>query len=327
MPLKVGSNGPTVTQWQRVMAERFAAYSKAADGGPLRADGYYGDDDAAVQREYERRTRQPVDGTVTDDDLVALGISPVPDATTMPWLFTVHGTGMADPLGPGLPADTARGVLDKYRWQPIGNYPAVPFPMKPSIDDGRTELIAQLEQKVRGSDPIALAGYSQGAVVVGQVLKHDIMNPAGRLNHLLPLVRKVVFWGKPMRQQGVAHFDHWRYPVAAPESFGIMTDRLEGLESAPFEVRDYAHAGDMYACIRNRDADEWKVMIQRLIFSVTDFFGGENSLVEQLLEWGQRPLSETIAAATAGIEAIRFFTNLDQHNYNRFPAVDFLRNL
>ena len=45
----------------------------------------------------------------------------------------------------------------------------------------------------------------------------------------------------------------------------------------------------------------------------------------QLLEWAARPLQETIAAATAGIEAIRFFVNLEQHAYNRFPAVDFLR--
>ena len=81
----------------------------------------------------------------------------------------------------------------------------------------------------------------------------------------------------------------------------------------------------MYACIRDREADEWKVMVQRLIFSATDFFGGEDSLVAQLLEWAARPLQETIAAATAGIEAIRFFVNLEQHAYNRFPAVDFLR--
>ena len=322
MAIRVGSSGPTVKLWQQVMVRRFRSYALAADGGPLRPDGYYGNDDAAVQREYERRTRQQVDGVVSDADLVALGISPVEDARTMPWLFTVHGTGMADPLGPGLPADTARDVLTHYRWQPIGNYPAVPFPMKPSIDKGRAELVAQLEQK---PGPFALAGYSQGAVVAGSVLKHDIMAPGGRLHHRLRDVRKVVFWGNPMRQQGIAHFDNWHYPMAGADTFGIMADRLEGLESAPFEVRDYAHAGDMYAAIRDRDADEWKVMVQRLIFSATDFFGGEDSLVAQLLEWAARPLQETIAAATAGIEAIRFFTNLSQHNYNRFPAVDFLR--
>lgn len=321
MTLRLGDRNPTVRKWRQVMAARFAGYARTL--GPLSDDtDEFGPRAVSWQREYEARTRQPVDGIVSDADLVALGISPVEDAREMPWLFTVHGTGMADPLGPGIPADTARDVLGHYRWQPIGNYPAVPFPMKPSIDKGRAELVAQLEQK---PGPLALAGYSQGAVVVGQVLKHDIMTPGGRLHHRLGDVRKVVFWGNPMRQQGIVHFDHWKYPAAGADSFGIMADRLEGLENAPFEVRDYAHSGDMYACIRDREADEWKVMVQRLIFSVTDFFGGENSLVEQLLEWGQKPLSETIHAATAGIEAIRFFMNLDQHNYNRFPAVDFLR--
>ena len=321
MTLRLHDRNPTVRKWRQVMAARFAGYARIH--GPLPGDtDEFGPRAVAWQREYQRRTFQHDNGEVSDADLVALGISPVPDAREMPWLFTVHGTGMADPLGPGLPADTARDVLSHYRWRPIGNYPAVPFPMKPSIDKGRAELVKQVNSK---PGPLSLAGYSQGAVVVGQVLKHDIMNPAGRLHHRLGDVRKVVFWGNPMRQQGIAHFDHWKYQVAGPDTFGIMADRLEGLQDAPFEVRDYAHAGDMYASIRDREADEWKVMVQRLIFSATDFFGGEDSLVAQLLEWAARPLQETIAAATAGIEAIRFFVNLDQHNYNRFPAVDFLR--
>lgn len=323
--MRLGDRNPTVRKWRQVMNAMFRPlYTRLH--GPLPDTDEFGPRAQSWQMEYERRTRQHVDGVVSDQDLIALGISPVPDAREMPWLFTVHGTGMADPLGPGIPADTARDVLNWYRWQPIGNYPAQAFPMQPSIDAGRAELIDQIEQKVRDNDGIALAGYSQGAVVVGQVLKHDIMNPSGRLHHLLPNVRKTVFWGNPMRQQGIAHPDHWKYRVADPDTFGIMEDRLEGLESAGFEVRDYAHAGDMYAAIRDRDADEWKIAIQRMIFKATAFFGGENSLVAQLIEWWQRPFEETIAAAQAGVEAIRFFTNLDQHAYNRFPAVEFLRS-
>lgn len=326
MPIHLWDANPTVKHWRRVMNARFGPLYTRLHGELPEDTDVYGPRGQAWQREYERRTHQPDDGIVSDDDLRALGISPVPDARALPWFFTVHGTGMADPFGPGIPADTARDVLDKVRWQPIGDYPAAPFPMKPSIDLGRGSLVKQIKLRVRGNDPIDLGGYSQGAVVAGQVLKHDIISPSGELHHLLPNVRKVVFWGNPMRQQGIAHFDHWKYPVAGPDTFGIMEDRLEGLEKYDFEVRDYAHEGDMYACVRDRDADEWKVMIQRLIFSATDFFGGENSLVSQLLEWGQEPFKETIAAASAGIDAIRFFMNLEQHAYNRFPAVDFLRS-
>lgn len=320
MPINLWDANPTVKHWRRVMNARFGPlYTRLH--GPLPEDtDVYGPRAQAWQREYERRTNQPDDGIVSDDDLRSLGISPVADAREMPWLFTVHGTGVADPMAPGLPADTARDVLSDYRWQPIGNYPAQTFPMKPSIDKGVAELVKQINSK---PGPFALAGYSQGAVVVGQVLKHRIMH--GDLQHRLGDLRKVVFWGNPMRQRGIAHFDHWKYDMAGPDTFGIMEDRLVGLESAPFEVRDYAHAGDMYAAITDSEADEWKVMIQRLVFSVTDFFGGPDSLVAQLLEWSQRPLSETYHAASAGVDAIRFFLNLEQHAYNRFPAVDFLR--
>lgn len=326
MPLRVGSNdGNTnglVSRWQKTMLARFAAYAKAYDGGPLRVDGYFGYDDAEVQREYERRTRQLSDGVVSDDDLRALGLSAAPAPAADRWLFTVHGTGQPDPLGPGLPADTARQVLDKYRWQPIGNYPASVFPMWPSIQAGRKELNHQIDIK---PGEINLAGYSQGAAVVGQVLKHDIMSPKGNLHHRLRDVRRVVLWGNPMRQKGIAHDDHWIHRVASPDSYGILDDRLEGLESASFEVRDYAHDEDMYAAIRDGDKDEYKVAVAKIVMRADDFWYGPNSVVSQLKELGQRPIEEGIALAMACIDAIRFFTNT-AHGYNIGPAIDFLRS-
>lgn len=325
MPIRLGDRNPTVKKWRQVMAARFSGYARIH--GPLPGDtDEYGPRAVAWQKEYQRRTRQPDNGVVSDADLVALGISPVSDAREMPWLFTVHGTGMADPAGPGLPADTARDVLGKYRWQPIGNYPAQAFPMQPSINLGYDELVLQIEQKLsRDNADFALAGYSQGAVVVARVLKYEIQSPTGRLHKYLHRLKKVVFWGNPMRQKGIAHFDHWKYEVAPANTGGIMEDRLEGLENASFEVRDYAHKGDMYASITDSQADEWKIAIQRLIFSVGSFIGSEDSLVSQMMELMAKPLSEVIAAATAGVQAIMFFINLEQHAYNRFPAVDFLR--
>lgn len=66
------------------MRARFKSYALAADGGPLKIDSYYGNDDAAVQKEYERRTKQVVDGVVSDADLAALGLA-------KPIIFTVEG--------------------------------------------------------------------------------------------------------------------------------------------------------------------------------------------------------------------------------------------
>ncbi|AEJ92325.1 lysin B [Mycobacterium phage Timshel] len=325
MILKVGSTGQVVSDWQAEMLERYPSYAKAADGGPLKVDGYFGYDDEAVQVEYEFRTGQPIDREVSQGDLDYLGIKT--DSFKGRWLFTVHGTGMADPFGPGLPADTARDVEDIYDWQPIGNYPAAAFPMWPSITKGVGELRNQIASK---PGEINMAGYSQGAVVCGQVLKHDIMSPSGSLHHRLKDVRKVVFWGNPMRQQGIAHTDEWIHPVASPSTMGILEDRLEGLEDAPFEVRDYAHEGDMYASIKADDMHEYEVAIGRLVMNATDFWKGKDSLVSQLLELHQRPLSEGIAVARAIIDAMGFLAKATgpqwPHLYNRYPAVAFLRS-
>ncbi|ASZ75443.1 endolysin [Mycobacterium phage Kimona] len=241
------------------------------------------------------------------------------------WLFTVHGTGQPDPLGPGLPADTARQVLDLYKWQPIGNYPAAPFPMWKSIMQGVEELRVQL-RRVDDDDEVNLAGYSQGACVVAYVLKYDIMNPDGEFHHLLHLVRKVVFWGNPMRQQGIAHSDNWIHATAGPETHGILEDRLEGLENAPFEVRDYAHDEDMYAAVKDDDMHEYQIAIARIVMRATDWFVGENSIMHQLLELGQRPIWEGIAAAQAAIDALKF-AGSTAHGYNIQPAVEFLRQI
>ncbi|QWY79551.1 lysin B [Mycobacterium phage Scout] len=241
------------------------------------------------------------------------------------WLFTVHGTGQPDPLGPGLPADTARQVLDLYRWQPIGNYPASAFPMWRSVMDGVRELRVQL-RRVLPEDEVNLAGYSQGAMVVAYVLKYDIMNPAGEFHYLLHQVRKVVFWGNPMRQQGIAHDDRWIHRIAAPDTHGIMEDRLEGLEHAPFEVRDYAHDEDMYTSIRDDDMHEYQIAICKIVMRATDWFIGENSIMHQLIELGQRPIWEGIAAVNAAIDALKF-AGSTAHGYNIGPAVEFLRDL
>lgn len=325
MPIKLGDKNALVRQWRVVMNKRFAGYARTRGDLPTDTDEF-GPRARSWQQEYEIRTGQFPDGEVSDNDLRALGLStapPPPPAHGRPVLFTVHGTGMPDPLGPGLPADTARAVLDRCDWQPIGNYPAAAFPMWPSVQQGRRELNVQID-RYHGRK-IRLAGYSQGAVVVGQVLKHDIMNPQGRLHHRLADVEKVVFWGNPMRQQGIAHDDHWIHAVAKPDTHGILDDRLTGLENAPFEVRDYAHEEDMYASIRDDDMHEYQVAVCKIVMNATDFFVGPNSVVAQLTELAMRPVQEGIALAMTLIDAMRFFTGT-AHGYNIQPAIEFLRS-
>jgi hypothetical protein len=328
MGIKLGDRNETVRLWRIIMAKRFSGYSRVVGDLPIDTDEF-GPRAQSWQAEYERRIGERVDGIVSDENLRALGI-PVP-RNTRPVLFTVHGTGQPVPDGPGLPADTARAVLDIYDWQPIGNYPATPFPMWPSITKGQAEL----QYQAGGGDggrwkdrDIALAGYSQGAVVVGQFLKHDVMDPKGAYHHLLPRIKKVVFWGNPMREEGVQDFDNWIHDAAPADSHGILEDRLEGLKNAPFQVRDFAHKKDMYSCNFDNDTDEYKRAICKIVMRATDFWNGPDSVVHQLIELATRPLQEGIAIAMSMIQAGGFFTATGIHSphaYNMFPAVDFLR--
>lgn len=324
MPLRLGDRNESVRRWRVVMAARFAGYARTR--GPLPTDtDEFGPRARDWQLEYEIRTGQPQDGVVSDDDLRALGV-PIP-VDRRPWLFTVHGTGQPDPVGEGLPANTAREVLDLYRWQPIGNYPAATFPMWNSIIQGVEELVKQMLEKLDAPDApdAALAGYSQGAVVVAYVLKHEVINPKGRLHKFLGRIKKVVFWGNPMRQQGIAAFDEWIHPLAAPDTHGILDDRLEGLENMPFEVRDYAHDDDMYAAIRDSQKDEYKIAIAKIVMLATGWYSGENSIFSQLKELGFNPFTEIPAMFGAIVDAIKFFTGT-AHGYNIYPAVAFLRS-
>ncbi|UJD20851.1 lysin B [Mycobacterium phage Zimmer] len=324
MPIRLNDRGPHVKRWREVMAVRFDGYKRTRGELPTNTD-VFGLRAQAWQQEYELRTKQVMDGIVSDDDLRGLGIEVPHD--DRPWLFTVHGTGQPNPTGPGLPVDTAMQVMDLYKHQGIGNYPATAFPMWPSIMKGVDELVLQIEQKLTGNDDdFAMAGYSQGAMVVAYVLKHYILDPNGRLHKFLGRLKKVIFWGNPMRQKGKADWDGW-LEVAPADSHGIFTeDLLEGLEQYDFEVRDYGHKGDMYACNFDTDADEYKRAICKIVMKATDWFGGPDSLVSQLKELAMRPLPEMIAAATAIISAIQFGTHMENHNYNIQPAVEFLRS-
>lgn len=240
------------------------------------------------------------------------------------WLFTVHGTGQPDPTGPGLPADTARAVLDLYKWQPIGNYSAQAFPMWPSVLQGVDELIRQINDK---QGAFSLAGYSQGAIVVGQVLKHQIMNPKGALHYRLPDLRRVVFWGNPMREGGIVTPDNY-LPVAPndPNICGILGDRLEGLENAPFKVADYGHADDMYSACGLDDMGQDERAVCQIIMG-NNVFGGPDSILAQLfIELPQKPVQRIMAVFNALMDAGLFFGGGTRaHGYDIGPAIQFLR--
>lgn len=319
MSLTLGSNGPLVAAWQRVMVARFKAYALAAGGGPLKADGYYGYDDAAVQREYQRRTGQDQTGVVSDADLIALGIT-----KPRPILLTACGTGVPWWVGPD--ADVARAVEDIYRWRPIG-YRAAAFPMNPSVQEGRTEGCRILEEERAQIERhgLVLGGFSQGAIVICEMWEYDIKPEGGRLHWAMPHVRKAFAFGNPMREEGKAWPDYSGTPMASPKSRGIA-DQL--MVDTPPWFRSYAHAGDLYTDCQG-ESGEMKTAIYKVVMG-TRVFSGPDSLLAQVIELlapSPGRLFEVVALFKAIMDAGMFFAKrTGPHlNYRVQPAIDYLR--
>lgn len=316
MPLKVGSQGGLVDAWVRTMNARFSSYSREKDGTPLKEDGYFGFPDRDVQMEYERRTRQPVDGIVSDEDLVALGLIAAPTpAAELPVLFTVHGTFVD--MWTGYPADAARELVGVYYWQPVW-YPAAAFPMGKSVDAGVGELI-RLINELRPGRKFAFCGYSQGAIVCSRVLNELL---SGSLRDRLGDFLGGAMFGNPMRQEGKS-FPGGRDPGGR----GIAEQRLT---FTPSVWNEYADPGDIYAVT---PTDAGGAEMTSVYSVVMDPLNGLPKLGWQVMELLMNPAAEAPALVKAIVLGLRFAASnpataphIEYHIRHAVPGVTYLQH-
>jgi hypothetical protein len=205
---------------------------------------------------------------------------------SQPVLITVNGTGDPDPndisgfsgmlgslvggINPWqIVADKLDGLetpLPPWRWQPIG-YPAAVFPMSPSVENARAQIVAALggppsqfyQAPVYPSGPFALSGYSQGAIATGRVWSQDILPTTGVLHHRLPDCLSVVNFGDPMRAPGIANGNTFQGIPVPGTLDGAVTGGISGpldLTAAQTNqpnalgkpvVMSFALPGDLYA--------------------------------------------------------------------------------
>lgn len=177
------------------------------------------------------------------------GIGSAPTGT----LLTVNGTGVADPFGAGFPAGLARALLGEaegmWSWQPVG-YPAAAFPMGPSVRVGRAALCARIQ---RHPGPVALCGYSQGALIVSTVWRDDILAADGVLHHRLADVAAIVNYGDPMRCPGLANGNKFAGQPLPRNINGFVSGGIAGVgnltpEQTPDFLLCFANDGDHYTC-------------------------------------------------------------------------------
>lgn len=256
---------------------------------------------------------------------VAMGFVVPAKVDTRQVLFTVCGTGVPWWVGPD--ADTARGVEDRYLWQPVG-YPAQAVPMGPSIQAGKDELVVQMNKH---RDRIvkygmALAGYSQGAIIVSETWEFDIKPDGGKLAWARPYLKKTVCWGNPMRERGKCWPDAGG-PMA-PVSTGGVTPQL--MIDTPAWFRNYGHLGDLYTCVEPGQAAENKTAIWQMIRN-GDIMTGPNSILRQVLELtggvDGTQVAEMTGMVKAMLDALVFFgqQTAPHVNYSTREAIDYLR--
>lgn len=274
-----------------------------------------------------------------------------------PVLFTVNGTGAPGPFDPGFAGDMGRAMTptpeqvfcDKldgidteaaFFWQPIG-YPAAVFPMQESQLAAQNELsrlfgVHEQSGLCPPGTPVALSGYSQGAIAVAQFWRDHILNPAGQHHNRLADVVGIVQFGDPLRCPGIAHGNEIAGLPAPSIHDGQVTGGIAGPDClTPEQTPDFyvscALDGDLYAaapvgsnpwtaepevgCLETRIYD----------FVVHGTWDAFMANVGDLADIFRQPVDTIIAAAQAIFNGMTFFaagTNAPHWQYQcMFPAV------
>lgn len=285
MPLKVGSSGPQVAVWQQVMTGRFAAYALESDGVPLRVDSYFGYSDRDVQREYQRRTNQPVTGEVSDHDLTVLGIVTPPPVKTRHKALTFRGTGGI--VGLDYTSRVAQMCSDIVEELPV-DYPAsmggIPVgaannlgaPSGKKCIDIAFENAAQLIESSTWT--FTLHGYSLGAIAASKI--RAALLPGGRLSGHAHRYVCGVMLGSPARA-----FGHTFYLGAIPAGFGIADWHLPQ-EACTWDWCELVDPDDLYGAAAGGEIGDVLRAAYRMIMDieVSDPVGMAGALIRNVLK-------------------------------------------
>ncbi|WAW19485.1 lysin B [Mycobacterium phage BIB3] len=261
--LRIGSSGPLVAAWQRAMVDRFEAYALAADGGPLRVDAYFGYDDAAVQREYERRTGQPQDGVVSEADLRALGLLDTPATKPRHLAIVFRGTGGA--IGQDYVSRVCQGAADLVEernpeWAAsMGGLPPG-APNSPSMNKAVQVAVAAGAAEIRSGRSFVLGGYSAGAIVASRL--RAMLEPGQPLAEYRENYVCGFAFGNPSRP-----FGHTYYLGAIPNGRGISDFQLPR-SCCTWDWCELVHPDDMYANVPLGDAGDIMTAIYQAVVDV-----------------------------------------------------------
>lgn len=312
MALKLGSNGPVVLAWQQTMLLRFASYAKAADGGPLREDSYFGKDDLAVHQEWQRRVHRLVTNNVSDDELLILGVT-----KPKPVFLTIEGHMSNMFTGPV--ADTANQLQAEGLCfhQPTGyNNGAIPFDNGSGVR-ALAELVGSTTLRDGAGNavpfpagtPIVFGGFSQGGIVLFDFWV-DYLLPGKPLEWRAKDVKAVLAYGNPCRQtDSIAPWARaWAKKTGTSGLDPYRRFGINGYPTKPDYWMDVYRGGDIFAENTADKAGEVKAAIYQAV-ARGDVFSNPYSLATQIADLFLVPFDEVLGMVMACISGIGFLAD------------------
>lgn len=293
------------------MLKRFRSYALGIDGQPLRADGFFGFDEQAVQREYEQRTGQVPDGIVSDRDLAALGLN-------QPVIFTVEGHLSNMWFGPC--ADNARQLQKEgiAYWQPVWyDWQSLPFNNHSGVQSLTTLMSS--ERLPDGTPfppgtPWGGVAFSQGAMVFCDFMEQQILPQSAPLHYRLKDFRRGLAKGNPRRERN--RNAPWVSRPAKHNTSGVMVHDQFITTGTTIADRwqESAHTGDLFA-ENTDDPTGWDKEAIAKIITENQWFGSDAAILNRLIKLYGNPIGEAIPALLALISAIKFAVSNPNPHY------------
>lgn len=311
MPLRLNDANESVRTWRKIMNLRFGPLYTRLHGELPTDTNVFGPRAESWQREYESRTGQPVDGVVSDQDLIALGIAvpPLPFPNFDSIIFSINGAGSTWNMG--YPFDIGEEVkkTGHVYHQPVG-YNTAPFPMQNGVKDGIAKFVQELERprpefggRNCESIPWTYVFYSMGALVGCAVLARVFF---GDLQRFKRTYLGGSTFGNPRRQLNHAHPG-----CSHPSGEGISTPTdanmpVEHWDMVADKKMPGSNGDDLYTKMAD-DENELTTKNMRAVWDIVNKGNPLNLAAAVLMLLAKPSFSGGYAAAVAAFKALDFF--------------------
>lgn len=258
-----GAQAAEAMAWQRAIVAFAPSYARAANGGPLKVDGWIGDDDANVAAEYRRRRGLPAPPrgiVVTHEEYGAL-VKTAPEPPKARHLgLMFRGTGGVigqDPVS--RVCQRAADLIEERNPDFPASMGGLPpgAPGTPSAQKAIQIGVASGRREIQSGRSFILGGYSLGAIVAAMLRAE--LEPGG----LLAAYRQNYVCGFTIGGPSRA-FGHTYYLGAIPNGRGISDFQLPQA-CCTWDWCDLVHPDDMYGNVPLGDAGDIMTAIYQAV--------------------------------------------------------------